>query len=52
MKEDKRRVRREHRTAARDLIRGGTLFNARAPIGSTPWMVAQWHRQRARYYKR
>ncbi len=45
---DKRKHRREHRQAARQLINGGTLFNARAPVGSIPWVAAQWHRQQAR----
>lgn len=50
---DKRKRRRQHRRAARDLIRGGTIFNPGcAPIGSIPWCVAQWHRQQARTYGR
>ena len=48
---DKRKRRRQHRSAARDLIRGGTLLNGRAPVGSTPWHVAQWHLFQARNIK-
>lgn len=49
---DKRRRRRQHRQAARALINGGTFLNGRAPVGSTPWHVAQWHLQMARYVGR
>jgi hypothetical protein len=49
---DKRKRRRAHRRAARDLINGGTLFNARAPVGSIPWGVARWHLKQARYLGR
>lgn len=45
---DKRKQRRFHRKAARSLVNAGTLLNAKAPIGSTPWMVAQFHLRRAR----
>lgn len=49
---DKRKRRREHRQAARALIHGGTLFNARAPIGSIPWEVSRWHLWQARHVGR
>lgn len=49
---DKRRRRRQHRQAARELINGGTFLNARAPRGSTPNSVARWHLFQARYFKR
>lgn len=45
---ERRKTRRAHRKAARQLMRGGTMFNSYAPVGSTPWMVAQWHFQKAR----
>lgn len=49
---DKRKMRRHHRWAARKLILGGTLLNGSAPVGSTPWLAAQWHLERARYLGR
>lgn len=49
---DKRKRRRFHRKAASQLIAGGTLFNAKAPTGSIPWAVAQWHLGQARTHKR
>lgn len=49
---DKRKQRRMHRKTARGLINGGTLFHNRAPVGSTPWVVAKWHRNQARYVGR
>lgn len=45
---DKRRRRRSHRHAARQLLRGGTFLNAIAPVGSIPWLAAQWHLDQAR----
>jgi hypothetical protein len=45
---DKRKRRREHRVAARELIGAGTFLNARAPVGSTSWEVARWHLAQAR----
>jgi hypothetical protein len=45
---DKRKRRNQHRTAARKLLAGGTLFNTVAPRGSIPWSVAQWHLAQAR----
>ena len=45
---EKRRARRAHRTAARELIRCGTFLNARAPVGSITWTAAGWHLQQAR----
>lgn len=50
--QDKRRRRNQHRTAAQALLDGGTLFNSTAPVGSTPWTVAQWHLRMARCWKR
>lgn len=50
--DDKRRRRRQHRQAARRLIEGGTFMNARALPGSTPYSVAWWHLQQARYLGR
>lgn len=49
---DKRKRRRAHRRAARQLIDGGTLFNAKAPCGSGPHAVAMWHLFQARYWGR
>ena len=46
--QDRRKRRSEHRTAAKNLINGGTLFNSKAPPGSIPWVVAQWHLFQAR----
>lgn len=45
---DRKRDRRAHRRAASYLINGGTLFNAKAPPGSTPFAVAQYHLNKAR----
>jgi hypothetical protein len=45
---DRRKRKRQHRKAAKALIDGGTLLNATAPRGSTPWVVAQWHLAQAR----
>jgi hypothetical protein len=45
---DRRKRKRQHRRAAKSLIEGGTLLNARARVGSTPWAVAQWHLAQAR----
>lgn len=49
---DKRRRRREHRRNARDLLEGGVLFYAKAPVGSTPHTIAMWHLYQARYWGR
>lgn len=49
---DKRKVRRQHRRAAMFLLRGGTLLNAHAPVGSTPWIVSRYHLKVARNYRR
>ena len=46
---DRRKRRRQHRQAARQLIGAGTLLNAKAPRGSNPWVAAQWHLFQARY---
>lgn len=46
---DRRKRRRLHRAAAKCLIAGGTLLNGRAPVGSTPWLAAQWHLFQARH---
>jgi hypothetical protein len=46
---DRRKRRRQHRKAARELIKEGTLFNAKSPRGSVPWAVAQWHLAQARH---
>jgi hypothetical protein len=45
---ERKRMRRQHRANASALVRGGTLFNARAPVGSIPWVVSRWHLKRAR----
>lgn len=45
---DKRKRRRQHRQAARELMVGGTLLNGRAPRGSIPGSVAAWHLAQAR----
>lgn len=49
---DKRKRRRQHRTMAQQLINSGTFLNGKAPVGSIPWLVAQWHRHQARGHKR
>jgi hypothetical protein len=46
--QEKRRQRRAHRITARELVRGGTFLNPTAPIGSIPWVAAQWHLGQAR----
>lgn len=46
---DKRRRRRQHRLAARDLLRGGGFFNGFSARGSTMHSVALWHLFQARY---
>jgi hypothetical protein len=45
----RKRAKRAHRSTARKLLRGGTLLNATAPVGSIPWNVAQWHMRQARF---
>lgn len=50
--DDKRRRRRQHRRNARDLLEGGVLFYAKAPVGSTPHTIAMWHLYQARYWGR
>lgn len=45
---DRRKRKRQHRKAARKLLRGGTLFHSVAPVGSIPWCVAKWHLEQAR----
>ena len=45
---DKRRRRRQHRCAARNLLRQGGFFNAWSARGSVFGQVAQWHLGRAR----
>ena len=46
---ERKRARRASRKAARSLIRAGTFMNpGKAPVGSTPWTVAQWHLKKAR----
>jgi hypothetical protein len=49
---DKRKRRRQHRSAARDLLRSGGFFNRQSVPGTTFWSVAQWHRGQARSLKR
>lgn len=43
---DKRKRRRQHRRAARELLKGGFLNGYSAP-GTTFWYVAQWHLKQA-----
>lgn len=45
---DKRKRRRQHRSAARKLIKDGGFFNRLSAPGSTFWGVAQWHLGQAR----
>lgn len=45
---DRRKRKRQHRKAARNLLRGGTLLNAVVPAGSIPLCVAKWHLEQAR----
>lgn len=46
---DKRKRKNQHRTAARQLLTQGGLFNSMSAVGSTFWEVAQWHLNNARY---
>lgn len=48
MKTDKRKKRRMHRNAAKNLLSNGGLFNGFSAPGSTFWCVAQWHLKQAR----
>ena len=45
---DKRKRRRQHRQAARQLMGAGTLLNARSSLQSIPVIVAAWHLAQAR----
>lgn len=45
---DKRKRRRQHRQAARQLMGAGTLLNSKTPRNSTPGLVARWHLAQAR----
>lgn len=45
---DKRKRRRQHRTAAKQLLTNGGFFNRFSAPGSTFWQVAQWHKAQAR----
>lgn len=45
---DKRKRRREHRQAARKLLRSGGFFNNLSAPRTTYWEVAQWHKAQAR----
>lgn len=46
---DKRKIRRGWRRHAKNLVDMGTFLNpGRAPVGSIPWVVAQYFRKKAR----
>lgn len=45
---DKRKRRRQHRQAAKNLLNNGGFFNGYSSLGSTFWQVAQWHKAQAR----
>lgn len=45
---DKRKRRREHRQAARKLLRSGGFFNNLSAPRTAYWEVAQWHKAQAR----
>lgn len=45
---DKRKRRRQHRNAAKNLLANGGVFNGLSAPGSTFWQVAQWHKSQAR----
>lgn len=49
---DKRKRRRQHRSAARDLLRSGGFFNRMSARGTTFGSIAQWHLGQARSLKR
>ena len=48
---DRRRRRRQHRDAAKELLfgSGAGLMNGMSARGSTTWWAAQWHLYNARY---
>lgn len=45
---DKRKRRRQHRTAANHLAHSGGFFNGYSNPGSTLWEVMQWHKEQSR----
>lgn len=45
---DKRKRRRQHRQAAKNLLTNGGFFNGLSGPDSTFWQVAQWHKAQAR----
>lgn len=45
---DRRKRKRQHRIAARALLRDGGFFNGHSAPGSTSHTVAQWHLAQAR----
>lgn len=45
---DKRKRRRQHRTAAQILQKSGGFFNGFSRPGSTFWEMMQWHKNQAR----
>jgi hypothetical protein len=46
---DKRKRRRQHRLAAKNLLTNGGVFNGASARGSTFHGVALWHLDQARY---
>ena len=44
---DKRKRRRQHRIAARNLLRSGGFFNGCSCKGSEFWFIANWHKEQA-----
>ncbi len=47
--QDRRKRKRAHRRAAKNLLGNGGLFNGFSAPGSSFWYVAQWHLKMARY---
>lgn len=45
---DKRKKRRAHRKAAKNLLKNGGLFNGFSAPGSTFFCIAQWHLKQSR----
>lgn len=45
---DKRKRRRQHRNAAKNLLGSGGIFNGFSAPGSGFWEIAQWHKGQAR----
>jgi len=48
MREDLRKIRKNHRKSAKHLLQNGGFFNSHCAKGSTFWYIAQWHLRKAR----